>query len=630
MLKQEYDELKSDNRDEERRNGPEFDNLQFRVVEDMAVLREVRNYLMKRVGAITEHHVSFWKACRMYDIDTPLSAYARLKEEANALAEFNPTFRADVEIWKLITRADLPGVNFFPKHLFDAMDLTMRTKKHDYDSNDPDYYIQISDLWAQLAQEEWNDMPGNNAPKYAQLRAELKLRGVAPNWDSADKQAIQPAGVAKTGTGAVANPTGLTCSYCKRNCHVVAECRKKKADLARKSEEQRATVATVTPGAHTGTEDRVHKPGSALARQTQQQGGAGPRQQQQPPVCDVCTGLNNGQEVRHFVKFRCALADQTKAPPPNLNMSQPRLRVVLDKMRANHGMHELPPWQPRQPGPRVAAVISVAPPTGIRIHQLSEAAEPWHGAPVMMPVQPRIMYSAAHARTASAGRAMEKAVAFHASAKEFICIECTVPCTVTFGLHGTPARVVCTKCSKVFYETTQIPQRWRTTAVWHTTAEQMAQPTNVSRVFGSSVSVEGGHPEVRAPIRHPDSKQALLWKLHHVYRRVMSAQAVNGDADAQREFESLLTQVDPITASSYRDKAHEHGIVLSAPALQIGWRQEAELSRDRLTFDTPDHSSAGTTPEKIRLPPRRFSHHELTQQLIANKVHPDDIKSGPR
>jgi hypothetical protein len=105
----------------------------------------------------------------------------------------------------------------------------------------------------------------------------------------------------------------------------------------------------------------------------------------------------------------------------------------------------------------------------------------------------------------------------------------------------------------------------------------------------------------------------------------MSAQAVNGDADAQREFESLLTQVDPITASSYRDKAHEHGIVLSAPALQIGWRQEAELSRDRLTFDTPDHSSAGTTPEKIRLPPRRFSHHELTQQLIANKVHPDDI-----
>jgi hypothetical protein len=147
MLKQEYEKLKSDNRDEERRSGPEFDNLQFRVVEDMTVLREVRNYLLKRVGAITEHHVSFWRTHRMYDNDTPLSAYARLKEEANTLAEFNPTFCEDVEIWKLITRAYHPGVNFFPKHLFDAVDLTMHTKKHDYYSNDPDYYIQISDLW---------------------------------------------------------------------------------------------------------------------------------------------------------------------------------------------------------------------------------------------------------------------------------------------------------------------------------------------------------------------------------------------------------------------------------------------------------------------------------------------------
>jgi hypothetical protein len=96
-----------------KKPGASFDNLQFQRVEDMVVLNEVCDFVMTDVGAITEYHIECWKDRRMCLEENPASAYALLKQDALTLAASQKTFRADVEVYRLITTKDLVGGPFF-------------------------------------------------------------------------------------------------------------------------------------------------------------------------------------------------------------------------------------------------------------------------------------------------------------------------------------------------------------------------------------------------------------------------------------------------------------------------------------------------------------------------------------
>jgi hypothetical protein len=100
----------------------------------------MKEYIVAQVGSITEHHVNFWRKRRTGKGETPLAAYAKLKGDAATLAQTNPTFRADVEVYNIVTHTDLPGGTFFPEPLFDIVESIMQHKKQDYDERDLDYY----------------------------------------------------------------------------------------------------------------------------------------------------------------------------------------------------------------------------------------------------------------------------------------------------------------------------------------------------------------------------------------------------------------------------------------------------------------------------------------------------------
>jgi hypothetical protein len=199
-----------------------FAEHQFQSVNEFTVLQEMKEYIVAQVGSITEHHVNFWRKRRMGKGETPLAAYAKLKGDAATLAQTNPTFRADVEVYNIVTRADLVGGTFFPEPLFDVVESIMQQKKQDYDERDLDYYSQIADLWAVHAQKESTDAPGRKPKLYARNEAELNRRGPPLNWNDADRIILKdlkdretdaaPKGEGGKGKGAAK----FHCTYCQK------------------------------------------------------------------------------------------------------------------------------------------------------------------------------------------------------------------------------------------------------------------------------------------------------------------------------------------------------------------------------------------------------------------------------
>jgi hypothetical protein len=127
-------ELASD----EKKKYTQFKALQFQRVEDVTVLRELRDFIMSEIGAANDYHVDTWRTRRMGKEENPTRAYAQLKEDALTLAATQKTFRPDVEVWKLIATRDLPGGPFFTDPLHNVVYNIMQTRKDDYDQADPD------------------------------------------------------------------------------------------------------------------------------------------------------------------------------------------------------------------------------------------------------------------------------------------------------------------------------------------------------------------------------------------------------------------------------------------------------------------------------------------------------------
>jgi hypothetical protein len=59
----------------------------------MKVMIELRDYLLKVTGAITEVHVQAWRNRRMSAGENPLEVYAKVKDEALCIeAAWSPQF----------------------------------------------------------------------------------------------------------------------------------------------------------------------------------------------------------------------------------------------------------------------------------------------------------------------------------------------------------------------------------------------------------------------------------------------------------------------------------------------------------------------------------------------------------
>jgi hypothetical protein len=136
-----------------KKPGASFDNLQFQRVEDMVVLNEVCDFVMTDVGAITEYHIECWKDRRMSLEENPASAYALLKQDALTLAASQKTFRADVEVCRLIATKDIARWSLLHiRAVCGPCKTPCNTAETITTPSDADFYWRISEEWVSLAQ----------------------------------------------------------------------------------------------------------------------------------------------------------------------------------------------------------------------------------------------------------------------------------------------------------------------------------------------------------------------------------------------------------------------------------------------------------------------------------------------
>jgi uncharacterized membrane protein YgcG len=150
------------------------------------------------------------------------------------------------------------------------------------------------------------------------------------------------------------------CEECQVDTHSTDRCNNRRARLAREAEQQpqqlALSVAVATPGANPTTGDRNFRPDSRLHNQTAQAGGDNPGSVK---VCDVCTRINNGTQIRHFYRTSCALADASRRPPERINSPHPLIRAEINRRRRQHNMTDLlsyVPFNPNAPRPIVASI----------------------------------------------------------------------------------------------------------------------------------------------------------------------------------------------------------------------------------------------------------------------------------
>ena len=216
-----------------------------------------------------------------------------------------------------------------------------------------------------------------------------------------------------------------------------------------------------------------------------------------------------------------------------LFVGEPLLRAALNKMRRNHGMPELPPWQPRPPA-KVGAIMAL---TLVGTPLLSiadpDADDHLYGSDdedvtLCLPMnEPRPIFSTAQAVRRSQTKSISESIFLTEHLQQFTCIECAQPCRHELGMDGVPRRVWCTGCGNVDYRKEQMPSAWMRPEVWRS---RTAQP---SRAFGSTVSLEPppapSHEEVEA--WNFMSMSVLYFKASRLYSQIVASKHIGINAD---------------------------------------------------------------------------------------------------
>ncbi len=238
--------------------------------------------------------------------------------------------------------------------------VAQQVNNQQYLLTDKDRFGKIALIWAEKAHYAYTTLPSEDKGEYAKIQAEMKARGAPPQWSTIDRNLLPHMGQADdsgaSGSGSTGNNKAgnkPTCNYCKNPGHFQRDCHKYAAHLAAQAD----AAAKQTPQVGSAVTDdnpsldRALKPGSRLHDKSQQQARDQSSSREGAPVCPVCTKINGGKPVKHWIKVgrQCVLTDPEARPPPNYNSDLPLMRKELNRRRLNHGMGALPPFVPRNP-----------------------------------------------------------------------------------------------------------------------------------------------------------------------------------------------------------------------------------------------------------------------------------------
>jgi hypothetical protein len=251
---------------DERERVPEFESLQFQQVEDMTVLIELRNYLLKVTGAITDVHVQAWRRRRMCLGENPLEVFAKVKDEALCIQAAGVlNFQADRELYALLTRKHTEGGAFFGNTLWGRVrdKVEQAVEARGYLQNSPDMYMEIATIWATKAHAVFIDAPATDLSFHLEIQADLKARGKPPTWATTDRAAV-PTGAVKqdaqpSGSGAKAqdgkaggkqdHKQKYYCDHCKKPGHSTDRCHALRA-LGQQAAAQQLALPAPPPCGH--------------------------------------------------------------------------------------------------------------------------------------------------------------------------------------------------------------------------------------------------------------------------------------------------------------------------------------------------------------------------------------------
>jgi hypothetical protein len=584
---------------DERERIPEFETLQFCVVGDMKVMIELRDYLLKVTGAITEVHVQAWRNRRMSAGENPLEVYAKIKDEALCIEAAGVlNFQADRELYALVTRKHKVGGAFFGNLLWDKVQTRVDQAKESrgWILSSPDMYMEIANLWATKAHEIWTDVTSTDPDLYAKIWSEINGRGKPPVWATTDRAAV-PTGAVKSQDQPSGSGTGkgqtqaqnqnqgqgqgqaggkangrqkYYCEHCKKYGHSTDRCNVLR-DLGFQAVGQQLAlpappvVTTVTPGAPMDARAAAWKPNSSLYNQTasggqQQRGQQGQQQgQQERPKgsvrrCETCTRINNNKEVQHFIRTECALADTSRPPPEWLNTPVPAVRAEIQRRRRAAGMSDLPPFVPKEQRPKK---VGFAAPMMASDPFQNHDYNPGGRLLMMMERQPATQEMIRHSHNTNP----EELLSFNPQTRTFTCKACDEECAAPIIAHNRPTHVYCRKCEKVHYSAAQLPDKWMHTSIWDI-SQTAAPDTSLAlvdysrdrdpRAFGSSIaaassftysdqqlgSLSSGLPPIKTkPPGAPakPTKSAMAPKMARLF-----ASVARGKLGALTEYERIL------------------------------------------------------------------------------------------
>jgi len=116
--------------------------------------------------------------------ETPMEAVAKLMDDADVLSKAGLyDFHPHSEVYRIISKKDLPGGPFFTKALYEVIEQTIRYQiaQRPEILNDP---YQMTLIWRDTAQREFDQIPGQDADLDAEIQSELQKRGGPPKWST--------------------------------------------------------------------------------------------------------------------------------------------------------------------------------------------------------------------------------------------------------------------------------------------------------------------------------------------------------------------------------------------------------------------------------------------------------------
>jgi len=505
---------------------PQYEDFQFKQISDLRALTELKNYLLKTMGAITESHAAVWRRRRVCKGETPAEAFAKVRDEAACLASSGlVNFQADRELYELVTKRDIVNGPFFGVTLYDHVRPLMKAQiaRMSHLQTDPDRFNQIADMYAQIAQREFQDSSHEDPDFNRCVVADWARHGLPPKWATIDRDLLpymksQPkseeerarrdggktkADAPASGSRADAGRERQVCSYCKFPGHVVKDCKKKKAALGALANDavQQQAMALVAAMEALKSGTAAHKPGSRLHDKTQQSGH--PEFQGSIPICRTCTRINNNSPVYHRVKLSCALDNHDVVP--NSQSKHPLVQKEIDRRRAVAGYPPMPPYtanapqsQQQRSNPRVGAAAEAR--MGVDTSNYDSydgpgSQYPFAGMMSVVPSQSSGNTRAAVVRKARQGCiSVDPADALHLNVDTgvFSCTACDLPCDVTYDPRGYPEEVLCTECEEVYFKSDRLPMAWMHHTIWNAHSARIAAASEAgddSAAFGTVIPV---------------------------------------------------------------------------------------------------------------------------------------------